>query len=133
MKDIQRAQNDIMAGAHHAVPMTPSQEPDDAERWRMLNELEEAELYQTEEDTTFDDDDDAWAELFNGKEDDPFADFDEFADLDEDTEEALDQLDEDEWDEYEDDYDEDWDEYEDDYDEDWDEYEADSIGDYEAE
>ena len=119
-KDIEQAQDDSFEEVPTDGAPAPSEEPwDDADRWRMLNELEEVGYDEPQNESACDNE--GWGELFCGTEGDPFAAFGGFADFDENTEDLLDQLDEEEWDEYEDDYDEDWDEYE-----------SDCIGDYEA-
>lgn len=110
----------IITQADNADTPIITEEPfDDADRWRMLNELEEVECNEPQDEPVCDDD--GWGDLFSGTESDPFADFGRFADFDEYTEALFDQLDG-----------EDPDEYEDDDDEEWDEYESDCIGDYEA-
>ncbi len=119
-KDIEQAQDDSFEEVPIDGAPAPSEEPwDDADRWRMLNELEEVGYDEPQNESACDNE--GWGELFCGTEGDPFAAFGGFADFDENTEDLLDQLDEEEWDEYEDEYDEDWDEYE-----------SDCIGDYEA-
>ena len=119
-KDIEQAQDDSFEEVPTDGAPAPSEEPwDDADRWRMLNELEEAGYDEPQNESACNNE--GWGELFCGTEGDPFAAFGGFADFDENTEDLLDQLNEEEWDEYEDDYDEDWDEYE-----------SDCIGDYEA-
>ena len=117
-EDIEEVKKEMIAYARSRsrsaeIPMFTEGLWDDADRWRMLNELDDDYPFAEDGEPPCDDSGDArWASLFTDAldesfvkddfiEDDPFADFGEFADFDEDTEEALDQLDDDEWGDWE--------------------------------